>query len=67
LDVSPSWQQDSLLDQAAGRATSDSGLSGLRDLKNSITLTTLPAVSSPLARYQLFHWNANFRQTKGAV
>jgi hypothetical protein len=30
-------------------------LSGLRHLRNSITLAQLPAVSSPLSRYRLFY------------
>jgi hypothetical protein len=42
-------------------------LSGLRDLKNSITLAQLPAVASLLTRYRLFQLQFKFLSTKDDV
>jgi hypothetical protein len=42
-------------------------LSGLRDLRNSITLAELPAVASLLTRYRLFQLQFKFLSTKDDV
>ena len=43
---------------------SDLRLSGLRDLRNFVTLAESPAVASPLTRYRLFQLQFKFLSTK---
>ena len=54
-------------DSRQNRVKVSDGLSGLRDLKNSITLGPVPAVSSLLARYRLFQLQFKFSSNEDDV